>query len=876
MRVGVFVSIIGSLAVLLATVLLAPYIGLGQDYNFILYRYIGVSRGEAFFWLRFVLVLFCIAQLLLPNRELLCSKQHWITVARSARLVVQQTIGALFDKRLIEKDPPAVKQQEWGHVALVCAFFLATLSLFLSRNLVALSEQNDLEWYQAFIDFDIDWRTPRLSLAGNLLNNFGVQVPVNANLAPLISLAHAVSSRFQIVTALALFYLAIAALFWAVGRIIGLRPVPCGVLAGVAALILNIPFGLESVQVTLGVAAIGAFFWILGAVLGLRPTSRVMLVALLTLIFAGALGQMYLLPDSTFTTMLTLIFWWQEAVILSLISVVLFFLLGQKQSGFTNLALGSGFGLLCYLTLLAFPAVAIFATPVIGLYCLCFLATANNKKEFFWKIVVGGIVAVAMLATRIPAFFLNLFGHSWGYYFVKLVSRYDRVTSLKFTSMITAWGNTRLNIAMLLSLAMLCFLIWRAKGTLRRIAFSVLFVQLCIFFAGIVNAFTLNLPIAVSYLEFFHLPFLVFFCVLFLLAVVTVLVMGFRISNATYGKSIPTSRLSPIAATMLWIISVLAIAGYGLFDRAPAGPLKYPPTQPPSVQILRNELEIKPGQSFRGRALVLAGMLGPPGKQWPDGGPGSVLDVLEFHYRPILGNDHYVHLLPFGIPVANEMGHWTSPLTFIFLHEFFGRKDDIVADKAIFPLRAFNERIARLVGIRMIVTDAPTLPGASLVYETKAGDADLRIFRIENINLGQYSPTQTRRVSTAVEAITNLRSMSFDPLDDVVVESEINRDLVPATNASVITNLGPTLWITAESAGWSLLVLPFEYSHCLHVDAQDGTTASLIAVNLQQTGLLFEKKIKANLSYRFGPLDHPECRKADLERADRIRLREAL
>ena len=125
------------------------------------------------------------------------------------------------------------------------------------------------------------------------------------------------------------------------------------------------------------------------------------------------------------------------------------------------------------------------------------------------------------------------------------------------------------------------------------------------------------------------------------------------------------------------------------------------------------------------------------------GGPGSAIYVLEGHYKVALGNDHYINLLPFGIPIANEYGHWTSPVTFVFLRSFFGKTEDSMS-KVFFPLRSFNERIARLFGIRMVVSDALNLPGATLVYHTQADGSDLGIFRVDNVNLGQYSPDTCR------------------------------------------------------------------------------------------------------------------------------------
>ena len=109
-------------------------------------------------------------------------------------------------------------------------------------------------------------------------------------------------------------------------------------------------------------------------------------------------------------------------------------------------------------------------------------------------------------------------------------------------------------------------------------------------------------------------------------------------------------------------------------------------------------------------------------------------DLLSF-YGKFIG-------MPFNIPMANEFGHWTSPINFIFLRSFFGAEEERFT-KPFSPLFVFNPRIAQLMGIRIVVTDAEDIPGGTKIYERSAGNADdLQIFRIDDINLGQYSPTR--------------------------------------------------------------------------------------------------------------------------------------
>jgi hypothetical protein len=213
-------------------------------------------------------------------------------------------------------------------------------------------------------------------------------------------------------------------------------------------------------------------------------------------------------------------------------------------------------------------------------------------------------------------------------------------------------------------------------------------------------------------------------------------------------------------------------------------------------------------------------------------------------------------------------------VTFVFLRSFFGQAHDSFV-KSFFPLHSFDLRVARLMGVRMVATDAGVVPGGTLVYEAKTGNSNLRLFRIDDINLGQFSPTRAHVVRSAADAIAALRASEFDPKRDVVVEGVIPLGLVRATSARVTVELGPTLVVQAFSPGRSLLVLPFEYSHCLHLsDASAG--ARLMPVNLQQTGLLFEGNVEARIAYRFGLFGESSCRGDDVRRANSLKLRDAI
>jgi hypothetical protein len=814
-------------------IVFAPEIGLGAKEEFILYHLFGLSRGHTLLLLAGFLCVSCAFQLFslaIPA----AGKTRWSAIIGSIPHIRSLAIETLFKK---ENSP--VGREELAHAIIVAVFFALMFLILLFKSIASILQQNDFHYHQAFLDYDIDWSTPAFSLTGNLLFNFNIQIPLNASLSPLSGLARLLSPAHSIVITLTLFYAGFSVLIWSIGKAIGLRPVPRVFLAGTVALIVTIPNGLDQI--------------------------------------------IFVTPPYFLTHLLSCGLWWGELALLSLTTVYLFFWLGQQPSVIMNLALGFGISVLCFVMLFALSEGAFFVIPVILFYCLAFQITAR-WPEFLWKAAVGSVLAAVMLLTHVPSYFSDLYSYTHGVYFTERAWSWgaDFQTLVKIRPSSIAFSlnyDFRVPLFVLVSLGTLCVCFWRGTGALKRIAGAVLFSEACIVSLGYANALTFKLPTgSFFYSEELHEAFLATFFVLFLLFIFTMVGLGLKAVIKNISEQSKDARFLgwiirkrvPLLFTCLFIGGLVRAA---TLPRA-TGFHFYPAKQPLSVQIIKRQLTLEPGSQFPGRLLILAATRAEPGEQWLVA-PGSILDVLELQYKVVLGNDHYVNLLPFSIPIANEFAHWTSPVTFIFLRSFFGRTGDGWG-QVFFPLRDFNERIARLFGIRMVVTDAPDLPGATLVYESKAGTADLRIFSINHVNLGQYSPTRPTKILTATEAIAALAAASFNPERDVLVEAQVPDDLVSASQVSVITELGPTLSIRAESSGRSLLVLPFEYSHCMLLEVQDGASAQIIPVNLQQTGLLFEKSVTAKISYRFGLFDHPHCRREDMQRADRLRLRNAL
>ena len=129
--------------------------------------------------------------------------------------------------------------------ATAAFFFLALLIVLLTKNLPYLKSLVDIHWHMAFLDYDVTWRTPLFSLAGNILYHFDMQVPFNTNLAPLNGAVRLFAPEHRIATSFTLVSLGTGVLLWSIGWTAGLRPVARTIFAGLTALIVTVPFGFD-------------------------------------------------------------------------------------------------------------------------------------------------------------------------------------------------------------------------------------------------------------------------------------------------------------------------------------------------------------------------------------------------------------------------------------------------------------------------------------------------------------------------------------------------------------------------------------------------------------------------------------------------------
>ena len=183
------------------------------------------------------------------------------------------------------------------------------------------------------------------------------------------------------------------------------------------------------------------------------------------------------------------------------------------------------------------------------------------------------------------------------------------------------------------------------------------------------------------------------------------------------------------------------------------------------------------------------------------------------------------------------------------------------------------------MGVSIVITDVP-IPGEREVFNGSSLEDSLEepfkfplmVYELDDVNVGQYSPTETVVASGAKEIFDHIQAATFDGRRTAVIEKPVLVSLQPAINSVVRIQKGPELEIDARSGGISLIVLPFEFSHCL--EASGVGLKEIIPVNLAQTGVVIEGRAKVRISYRYGLGKGASCRKMDLERINGLRLKE--
>ena len=315
---------------------------------------------------------------------------------------------------------------------------------------------------------------------------------------------------------------------------------------------------------------------------------------------------------------------------------------------------------------------------------------------------------------------------------------------------------------------------------------------------------------------------------------------------------------------------LLAVAG---FNAVQAGQpdnfcptTAFSPIRPtPITDILKNAIALEPGKSFNGVAATIYGLRGKPSVSWRD------LHGFDASIWRNTGNDlRTVGLWRYNIPTLFDYFTFITPPYYLMLTDFLARPQDRQV-RSVVVLTRINEPMMRLWGVRFVITDEDLGVGTRRVELPVGNNETIRLVELDGTNVGDYSPTEVRRVADFHQGLKIMHDPAFDGRRVVVTDAALDETLVSAANVKLIYEKDG-FRLQATSTGRSLLVLPTQFSHCWTVSGGGG--ASLFRADMTQLGVDFRGELDARLRFKFGPIFAGGCRIEDLNDMERLRVAE--
>jgi hypothetical protein len=342
--------------------------------------------------------------------------------------------------------------------------------------------------------------------------------------------------------------------------------------------------------------------------------------------------------------------------------------------------------------------------------------------------------------------------------------------------------------------------------------------------------------------------------------------------GASVVRWIPAVANTGISIVLLMIfIEVIAVrqprvAGEGVLGFRPIAHIGV--RKGPIHRYLEEHAALAPGKEFRGYVgLYLGADDGFVRKLVPIPN-GAMAHETYVVARQLLANEfgnmlHLTDLWNSNIPTFEDYGQWTTKQMFMFDGDLLAGDEDFVDRRAhTTHIYKFDPKILALLGVRFVVSDGTvTSPLVTEVLRETSTAGTLRLYELENVNLGNFSPTEAVTADSYDDAVSRLRNLQGRDTVILLGPLSLPPSLVPATQARLIVEKGG-YHVSAQSRESSLLVLPVQFSHCWQLVPRAGGKAIAFRANIIQTGIFFQGGLDADLRFGFG-LTNSSCRRQD-------------
>ena len=589
---------------------------------------------------------------------------------------------------------------------------------------------------------------------------------------------------------------------------------------------------------------------------------------------------LFLLPWSHFMT--TELFSYLPAfafpAALGVLFLALFLKLGEGTRNFNILITIGMVAVFVYCTITDPLYTAMFWIPI-GFFCIGILCGSENKAVLLWRLGGGFAAFLICLFAGIFHFYYALFKNAARAVFPNEL--YVEIQTWdKFTGMFSHGGwSPVLSLGLIASCVHLAM---KRRGSMRGLVVSVMAYLAGMVVLSLVYVYSgirWNLPLPV-YLEVAAAP--VYLCCICLsIGELIANLLNKTKANSGNGwvKKISTACAVPILALVTYHSFISA--NPKILDKA--NTLAKKESGGLVSKVLVPNLSIQSDGRFRGSVVTLACI--PGGQIMRKAGISNdapfTKENINFLGRYLRTYDPMLYmtgLWEMNIPTLEENNHLVTPPFYYLFSRNLSRPQDFQSRHWTLCTKA-NPNLMAALGTRMIVADQP-IEGSKVqkVYEqTNQDGIPLSVYELSNPNTGNYSPTKLVRSDKAEEIITEMAKDDF-PFKEtaIVAHKEKLPELTPAEYGELFYDRGG-FRVRGASKGWSLLVLPVQFSNSLKVTEAQGDFPSdvrLVRVNLLQTGVHFQGTIHAKISHRFGPFRGIWGRLKDIEDWQNLGIKE--
>jgi hypothetical protein len=502
-------------------------------------------------------------------------------------------------------------------------------------------------------------------------------------------------------------------------------------------------------------------------------------------------------------------------------------------------------------------AAAVIVTPVVAVGALPFIVLAlwlsPSRAQLWRKLAVVAAALIVVTLLRWPWYLLGLFlDTAPSFFFDDFSTPYNNpiYASVLFQGGVFSWAGPIL----VASVAWSAILAVKAAETELRAAAWVTLALIVIFTAA---------GVALTVMPHWILPPPIYFEVaVWPLYGVFAGRLLIQISNFIVGQMARRKwRLGTRGYPQLVVpIAALGFATALVLSKWPTAMYyPFPPRLSPVAATLQANIGLEAGARFRGRVATII----PVKTDGTDAVAQQITVASSWAGR--VGNDEMsLGLWYYRVPTLFEYNQFASPPFHMLLKRALQRPP-LTYQRNMTLFTYANARVLQLLGVRYVLMPQPDASlGALRAIEDRGGEP-WGLIELSAPNLATYSPTVIETRDGLAAALDFVVDDSVDLSKRAVAKDQIAGPLTPV-QSSVLSMAGRALHLVAESDGRSLLVVPIEFSHCLELyDAHPGTRRgpTISPIDGLLTGIAFERRLDALLSFRIGPLHNPACRWQD-------------